>query len=157
MATNSIGTITGPKCMLRCMSRAFCLCVWAILLAMVLPSPLSAFGQVTGSDGQVLSNPLPHPTSLIPVIANRTPDANDHMEMKQQKLKRASYEAANAERKRQLDLDSAMLLKLASELKAQIDIASRDTLSLSAVRKAEEIERLAHSVQLKMKLTVGAD
>lgn len=50
-----------------------------------------------------------------------------------------------------------MLLKLASELKAEIDKTPRDTLSLSVVRKAEEIEHLAHNVQVKMKLTVGTD
>jgi hypothetical protein len=104
-----------------------------------------------------LSNPLPRPTSVILPAANRAPDANDQMEMQQKGLKRASFEAANAERKRQLDSDSALLLKLASELKAEIDKTPQDTLSLSVVRKAEEIERLAHNVQVKMKLTVGAD
>jgi hypothetical protein len=94
---------------------------------------------------------------VILPVANRVPDANDRMEMQDQKLKRASFDAANMERKRQLDSDSAMLLKLASELKAEIDKTPPNTLSLSIVRKAEEIEHLAHSVQIKMKLTVGGD
>jgi hypothetical protein len=131
---------------------AACLCACAGFLLTAFLSPAAAAAQQ-----EPLANPLPHPTSVILPAANRAPDANDRMEMQDQKLKRASYEAANAERKRQLDSDSALLLKLASELKAEIDRTPPDMLSLSIVRKAEEIERLAHNVQVKMKLTVGAD
>lgn len=84
-------------------------------------------------------------------------DANARMLLNADQAKRASFAAVNAERMRQLDSDSAMILRLASELKAEIDMAPQNTLSLSAMRKAQEIERLAHIVQLKMKLTVGAD
>lgn len=121
---------------------------------------LAAIGTASANAQQPaepLSNPLPRPTSVILPAANRAPDANDQMQMQEKGLKHASFEAANAERKRQLDFDSTLLLKLASELKAEIDKTPQDTLSLSVVRKAEEIERLAHNVQVKMKLTVGAD
>lgn len=77
--------------------------------------------------------------------------------MQPKTVKRASIAAVNAERMRQLESDSTMILKLAAELKAEIDMAPQDMLSLSALRKAQEIERLARSVQLKMKLTVGGD
>lgn len=111
-----------------------------------------------GSGSQTpLSNPQPHPSSIILPEANRTPDANEIMEMRNKKAKNANFEAANTERKRQLMEDSAMLLKLASELKAEIDKTPSDMLSLSVMRKADDIERLAHIVQAKMKLTVGAD
>ncbi len=43
------------------------------------------------------------------------------------------------------------LLSLANELKADVDKSSKDTLSLDVVRKADEIEKLAHSVKEKMK------
>jgi hypothetical protein len=134
---------------------SICLCVCAGMVAVL--SPLAAWGQQTVSQGlQTIMMP-PKPTSVILPAANRAPDANDQMQMRQQQLKRASYEAANAERMRQLDSDSALILKLASELKAEIDKTPQDTLSLSIVRKADEIERLAHNVQVKMKLTVGSD
>lgn len=137
--------------------RFLCACAGFLLAAVLAPAPST--GQQSGStQGQpALSNPVPKPTSVILPAANHGLDANDRMQLQEQRLKRASFEAANAERKKQLDSDSTLLLKLASELKAELDKTPPDTLSLSIVRKAEEIERLAHNVQLKMKLTVGAD
>lgn len=65
------------------------------------------------------------------------------------------FEAANLERKRQIDNDSAELLKLATELKAAIDKSRNDPLSIDIIRKAELIEKLAHGVKEKMRLTVS--
>jgi hypothetical protein len=61
-------------------------------------------------------------------------------------------DAANLERRRQIADDSARLLKLATDLKAEVDKTTKDTLSLGVIRKADEIERLAHDVKEKMKL-----
>jgi hypothetical protein len=36
-----------------------------------------------------------------------------------------------------------------------VDKTNKDMLSLNVIRKADEIEKLAHSVKEKMKLTVG--
>jgi hypothetical protein len=47
--------------------------------------------------------------------------------------------------------DSARLLKLATDLKAEVDKTTKDTLSLNVIRKAEEIERLAKSVRERAK------
>jgi len=89
--------------------------------------------------------------------ANRLPDANDRMAMREQQGKKANFQAANVERKRQIADDSARLLKLASDLKSEVDKTSKDTLSLGVIRKAEEIEKLAHSVKEKMKLTMNGN
>jgi hypothetical protein len=89
--------------------------------------------------------------------ANHPMDANQKMELQVQQQKKANYQAANAERKRQLTDDSVHLLKLANELKAEVDKTDKDTLSISVIRKADEIERLAHVVKEKMKLTVGVN
>jgi hypothetical protein len=85
------------------------------------------------------------------------PDKNAQMEMHQQQSgdQQQNYAAANAERKKQISSDSAQLLKLATELKNEVDKTTKDTLSLNVIRKADEIERLAHSVKEKMKLTAG--
>jgi hypothetical protein len=91
----------------------------------------------------------------IAASINRTPDANDMTRMREQQAKQQNFEAANIERKRQMAEDSARLLKMASDLKAEVDKTNKDTLSLTVIRKAEEIERLAHNVKEKMKLTVG--
>jgi hypothetical protein len=93
---------------------------------------------------------------LLPAV-NRPPDANAQMAMHDQQSKKQSFDAANAERKRQLNEDSARLLKMAADLKIEVDKTSKDTLSLAVIRKADEIERLARSVKEKMKLTVGSN
>jgi len=89
--------------------------------------------------------------------ANRLPDANDQMVMREQQSKKSNFQAANVERKKQIADDSARLLKLASDLKTEVDKTSKDTLSLGVIRKAEEIEKLAHSVKEKMKLTMNGN
>lgn len=85
------------------------------------------------------------------------PDANAQMAMRDQKAKEQNYEAANTERKRQIADDSAKLLQLATELKAEVDKTTKDTLSITVIRKADEIEKLARDVKTKMKLTVGSN
>jgi nitric oxide reductase activation protein len=58
---------------------------------------------------------------------------------------------ANQERQANLKRDTEKLLKLAAELKESVDKTSESTLSVDVVKKAEEIEKLAHSVKDKMK------
>ncbi len=104
------------------------------------------------------SQASPNPNQPIPgPEASRFPDANAQMTMHQQQNKKASIEAANLERKRQIADDSAKLLKLATDLKAEVDKTSKDTLSMGVIKKAEEIEKLAHAVKEKMKLTMGGN
>ena len=47
--------------------------------------------------------------------------------------------------------DTAKLLKLSVELKEFVDRSDENVLSLDVIKKAEEIEKLAHSVKDKMK------
>jgi hypothetical protein len=62
----------------------------------------------------------------------------------------------DAARRKQIADDSANLLKMATDLKAEVDKSNKDTLSLSVIRKAEEIEKLAHSVRDRVKPTKSA-
>jgi hypothetical protein len=75
----------------------------------------------------------------------------------QQKMQQQNLDTANAERKRQLADESAMLLKLTADLKAEVDKTTKDTLSLDVIRKANEIERLARSVKNGTKITMQAN
>jgi hypothetical protein len=118
-------------------------------------APIAAYAQNSGTSQTPLTSPPPRPTTILLPDANRPPDANAQMEMREQQNKTQNFAAANAERKKQIADDSTRLLKLASDLKAAVDKTSKDTLSLDIIRKADEIERLAHSVKEKMKLTVG--
>jgi len=86
---------------------------------------------------------------------NQLPDANAQMESHERMNKQQKFEAANAERKKQIVDDSTKLLNMAIALKAEVDKTTKDTLSLNVIRKADEIEKLAHSVKEKMKVSVG--
>ena len=122
--------------------------VWAGLAGVLL---LFAIPPIA-SDG-IGQNTYPH----LPPELNRIPDSNQANEINDQQKKKDNFEAANAERKREIASDSAKLLKLATELKAEVDKTNKDTLNLKVVRKADEIEKLAHSVKEKMQLIVGAE
>lgn len=106
---------------------------------------------VSAQQGPALNPDKPY---LMP-DANRLPDANAQMKMKDKEAKQQSFDAANTERKKQLSDDSTKLLTLAMALKAEVDKTNKDMLSLNVIRKADEIEKLAHDVKEKMKLTVG--
>ena len=98
-----------------------------------------------------------NPPRNIPEFLNRLPDINDQARMRQQQNSQQNFEAANAARKKQISEDSAKLLKLATELKAEVDKTGQDTLSLSVIRRADAIEKLARDVKEKMKLTIGSN
>ena len=57
---------------------------------------------------------------------------------------------ANTDRQQQLKRDTANLLKLATELQQYVDKSNENVLSVEVIKKAEEIEKLAHSVREKM-------
>ena len=57
----------------------------------------------------------------------------------------------NAERQKKLVTDTETLLRLATELKRDVDKTDKNTLSVDVIKKAEEIEKLAHNVKERMK------
>jgi hypothetical protein len=59
--------------------------------------------------------------------------------------------AINDDRRKHLEEDVARLQALTNELKTDVDKANKDELSLDVIRKAGEIEKLAHDVQSRMK------
>ena len=89
----------------------------------------------------------------IPEFINRLPDVNDQERMRQEQKSDKDFAASNALRNKQVSEETAKLLKLANDLKAEVDKAGKDTLSLNAIRKAEAIEKLAHNIKEKMTVT----
>jgi hypothetical protein len=65
--------------------------------------------------------------------------------------------AREANKKRQQDIrtDTDKLFQLANELKDAVDKSNEHLLSLEVVRKADEVEKLAHRVKEKMKEAIG--
>lgn len=67
------------------------------------------------------------------------------------KTPQQQIQAQNAARQKEIVKDTDKLLDLALELKSDVNKANKDTLSLDVIKKADEIERLAHSVKEKMR------
>jgi hypothetical protein len=67
------------------------------------------------------------------------------------RMQKAAEKKANVDRQLHLKTDTDELFKLATELKQQVDKSNQDVLSIDVIKKADEIERLAHSVKEKMK------
>jgi hypothetical protein len=54
-------------------------------------------------------------------------------------------------RQEQLRADTEKLYQLTQELKAEVAKSNKDTLSISVIKKAEEVEKLARSLKERMK------
>jgi hypothetical protein len=120
-------------------------------LCLAIAAALACSAQTVPTTG----SPLRFDKVDLPTPINQPPDANVQMEEHDPPSPQPDFAAANAERKKQIADDSAKLLKLAVELNAEMAKTAKDTLSLIVIRKADEIERLAHTVKQKMKLTAG--
>lgn len=72
------------------------------------------------------------------------------------KVERDMARQRNKERQKELQRDTEKLLKLATELKQNVDKTNENILSMDVLKKTEEIEKLAKSVHDKMK-TGGYD
>lgn len=67
------------------------------------------------------------------------------------KMEKDMAKKANQERQAALKRDTEKILKLSTELKEYVDKSNENMLSVDVIKKAEEIEKLAHSVREKMK------
>lgn len=118
-----------------------------VLCAMVTGmSPLAGFAQMS----QPPSRP---PKPVVSPEANRPPDANDQMAMRENNAKRHNFDAANAERLREVTEATQMLETMAIALKAEVEKSG--DFSQNTIHKAETIEKLAHIVEERMKLSVA--
>jgi hypothetical protein len=146
-------------------TRATRIALWLSCTGILFAAPVTAYTQNSKPQAPPapLPNPPPKPTGVSPpqaVPAPETkpaPDANDKTEARDNETKQQTSAATDAERKKQIADDSAKLLKLATDLKAEVDKTSKDTLSVNVIRKADEIEKLAHSVKEKMKPAAGTN
>lgn len=112
--------------------------MFAVLLLL-----LSVFAfQATSSPQQ---GPPPPPINR-PTIPTEEPDSNIPPQVQKEMEKKA-----NAQRQAELKRDTDRLLKLSTELKDYVDKTNENVLSVEVIKKAEEIEKLAHSVKSKMR------
>jgi hypothetical protein len=106
-----------------------------IILAIVLTVALPSASQISSS------------RQLDP-LAQQKAGSEDGPRLK---MERDMAKKANEARQAELKRDTEKLLKLATELQESVDKTNESTLSLNVIKKAEEIEKLAHSVKDKMK------
>ena len=98
--------------------------------------------------GQEQTNVTPQASASQPSTAKVA--ANSSQDSQAQKVSQAG-----SERKKQIADESTQLLAMAVALKAEVDKTTKDTLSLTVIRKADEIERLAKTVKEKIKQGSG--
>lgn len=115
----------------------FKLFVLTMFLLMTLLCPVRCFSQ----------SPAPPTPGVRPNLGVQDDRENEA----RTKMERNMAKKANHDRQEQLQRDTDNLLKLATELKQYVDKSNENTLSLDVIKKAEEIEKLAHSVKEKMK------
>ena len=129
-----------------------------IFQVVIVGAVLVTAGSVRLSGGQTLPAPPfgagsrqmpstmpPHPrTGNDPTDPDSPDPMSAHRAEQQEKLR-------NNDRQKRLVADTERLLSLATDLKEQVDKSTKDTLSVDVIKKADEIEKLAHSVKERMK------
>jgi predicted protein tyrosine phosphatase len=79
------------------------------------------------------------------------PFRRNQVDPAEKQMEREHAKQLNKARQAAIKRDTDKLLDLATELKNYVDKSNEHVLSLEVVRKAEEIEKLAHQVKAKMK------
>jgi hypothetical protein len=85
------------------------------------------------------------------IAAEREATNNAFSSDQHQLLQQELIARAIADRQSQLRLDTEKLVALTAELKQHVDKAGANVLSMDVVKKAREIQKLAKSVQDKMR------
>jgi hypothetical protein len=119
---------------MRCRTRFCTLAIWLAL---------ATAGAVTAQSYRPAGQPPPGRTEFIPVNSEGT-DIPQRMVLETAKK-------ANIERQVRMKAETAKLFKLAEELRDSVDKTNENILSLDVLKKADEIEKLAHRVKEKMK------
>jgi hypothetical protein len=112
--------------------------IWILPICLLLA--FSAHAQQNHTPGGLPPQLIPDPPRL-PIDTDQS----------QQQMARDMAKKANLQRHAALKSDTDKLLKLAVELKDSVDKSSENVLSLDVLKKAEQIEKLAHSLKDKMK------
>jgi hypothetical protein len=102
-------------------------------------------GAVAGGQLAQPGSPQQQPTGRPGVeVPTMGPELSPEMQERQSR-------SQNSERQKRLVADTGKLLALATELKQEVDKTNKDVLSVDVIKKADEIEKLAHSVKERMK------
>lgn len=114
----------------------------------VLISSLSLLGTPAHSQSSATSV---HTQQIHYIAAEREAMNNLSSSETQQRFQQQQIARVVAERQVQLRVDTEKLVALTAELKQHVDKAGGNILSMEVIKKAQEIEKLAKSVQDKMR------
>jgi hypothetical protein len=106
-----------------------------------------ALGILRGSGGfaQTMGPPPPDASTSG---GRQQQDRDDPFTLQQ---KKDLVKKQNELRQQEIKKDTDKLLELATELKQYVDKTNENIISLDVIKKAEQIEKLAHNVKDKMK------
>lgn len=121
--------------------RIHVVCLCALVLGAIFLFPSTTFSQ---GDSSQLAPTVPSQQGTMQT--GTTPAENEEHHRAIQKMEKM----ANKKREADLKRDTDQLLQLATELKTYVDKNNENVLSLDVVKKADQIEKLAHSVKTKM-------
>jgi hypothetical protein len=115
--------------------------------------PPAEIGQPAEQSPAVESHPAPTPSSPPVQVESAPKDAPAQpVALKQPApVKQPEPPLSTDPVERQWQLDTAHLLQLTEELKAELDKAGSNTLSLAALRKADEVQKLAKELKERMR------
>lgn len=121
------------------------LAIWmfaAVLVAGALPATAQFSAQQSGAGQPYPPGPVSH---LPGDLGAHEPDPlHDKMEA-------ARAKSMRDDRYKHLEADADRLLALATELKSEVDKSGKDELSVVVVKKAGEMEKLAHDLKERMR------
>jgi hypothetical protein len=96
---------------------------------------------------QQAQSPLPP----VPVLPGANPNASPPQDEVSHRMNEQMALKRNDLRQQQIVSDSAHLLALAQKLNSDVSKSTKNTLSISVVKEANEIEKLAKSIKDKMR------
>jgi len=97
---------------------------------------------------------FPPARTVRPMDPSQQADVQDQQADQAKQAQEKKRREINLQRRKHISDEAAALVQLATELKAEVDRTDKDTLSVTVIRKAEDIEKLAHAVRENMKIAV---
>lgn len=98
---------------------------------------------------QLSSQPQQQPPPVPPRLGMPQPDESEPSIPP--RIQKDMEKKANEQRQAELKRDTEKLLQLSTELKEYVDKSNSNILSVDVIKKAEEIEKLAHTVKTRMR------
>ena len=136
---------------LRLRNRALWACLLTGLLMVAVaarPGLRVSFARPAWAQAEMLQNRAAAEEAKKAEAKNASA-ANAQAPVAEQPAKQEAKASFADPKQQQIADDSANLLKLAHSLKAEVDKTTPDTLSVSVIRQADEIEKLAHKMRAK--------